>query len=245
MKKVFIRTYFGGKFPPWMGKYVENCNGLRDYAFYIFTDAPCTSEGNVRMFPLTAPQFCYKVLATTGAHLDFSGIKDWRKANDFRPALGLIFADYIEGFDFWGHTDFDCVYGNLDKWLTDEFLGDLDIFSNDPYPSLCGPFTLYRNTERVNTLFKQHPAWMRVFQESKEHGFEEEGTASPGGQSMSAVMRQTDLRVQYRFWQSRQWLTDSGDRRQLEPAKLENGRLIYRGEEVMMIHFNRTKEWPC
>jgi hypothetical protein len=241
MKKVFLRTYFGGQFPPWMDKYIDNCNGLKDYEWFIFTDAPCKSRGNVTMWPMDTTQFCDLVSETTGVRPDFSHIKDWRKANDFRPALGLIFAKYIPLFDFWGHTDFDCVYGDLDKYLTDQFLSTLDIFSNDPFPSLCGPFTLYRNCEVVNNLFREHPAWEQVFGESREHGFEEEGHACENGHSMCDVMRTTGLRVQYRFWQSRQWLSDSTR----VPAKLENGRLTYRGEETMMIHFNRTKAWPC
>jgi hypothetical protein len=226
-----------------MDRYIANCNGLPGWDWYIYTDAPAESKGNVHFFPMTAQQFCDKVQAMAGVRPDFDGIKNWRKANDFRPGLGLIFADEIKGFDFWGHTDFDCVYGDLDKYLPDSFLSTVDIFSNDPAPFLCGPFTLYRNIERVNRLFQTHSRWQEVFGGSREHGFEEEGRACCDGATMADVIRTTDLRVIHRFWQSREWLNDSNTSR-LIPAKVENGRLTYRGQEAMMIHFNRTKAWP-
>src|ERR1700733_7181049 len=73
---------------------------------------------------------------------------------DFRPTLGLLYAHEAKGYDFWGHTDLDCVYGDVDKWVTDDFLSNLDVHSNhNTY--VCGCWALYRNTEKVNNLFKE------------------------------------------------------------------------------------------
>jgi hypothetical protein len=35
------------------------------------------------------------------------------KLCDFRPAFGEIFAEELAGFDFWGHSDLDLIFGQI------------------------------------------------------------------------------------------------------------------------------------
>ena len=34
------------------------------------------------------------------------------KLCDYKCAYGLIFEEYIKNYDFWGHCDLDCIYGD-------------------------------------------------------------------------------------------------------------------------------------
>lgn len=45
-----------------------------------------------------------------------------RKLCDYRPAFGYILQDYITEYDFWGHVDPDCIWGDLNKYVTWELL---------------------------------------------------------------------------------------------------------------------------
>lgn len=67
------------------------------------------------------------------------------KLCDYKPAYGYIFPEYTKGYDYWGHCDMtDCIFGNLRKFLTDEFLTGADKFL------YLGHMTIYRNTDEVN-----------------------------------------------------------------------------------------------
>ncbi len=99
-----------------------------------------------------------------------------RKLCDYRPALGEMYADETAGYDFWGHTDLDCVYGPLWEYVNDELLSACDLFSNDPSPSMCGPFSLYR-TATASHVFRDHPGWRDIFESETCVGFDESGIA--------------------------------------------------------------------
>ena len=60
------------------------------------------------------------------------------KLCDFRPAFGEIFADELAGFDFWGHSDLDVIFGQIrDHLPAAAFQADKILFN--------GNFSLYRN----------------------------------------------------------------------------------------------------
>ena len=116
-----------------------------------------------------------------------------RKLCDYRPALGEMYAEEVAGFHFWGHTDLDCVYGNLWEYVTDSLLAGCDVFSNDPYPNVCGPFSLWRNTESVNALFRQAPNWRDIFEDPELHAFDETGIAP--------TLAKSNLRVRHEHFE--------------------------------------------
>lgn len=99
-----------------------------------------------------------------------------RKLCDYRPALGEMYENVVKDFDFWGHTDLDCVYGNLWEFVSDELLAGCDIYSNDPYPNLCGPFSLYR-TDTASHVFRDAEDWRDIFEDPELHAFDETGIA--------------------------------------------------------------------
>ena len=60
------------------------------------------------------------------------------KLCDFRPAFGEIFADELAGYDFWGHSDLDVIFGRIrDHLPAAAFEADKILFN--------GNFSLYRN----------------------------------------------------------------------------------------------------
>lgn len=115
-----------------------------------------------------------------------------RKLCDYRPALGEMYADELAGFDFWGHTDLDCVYGPVWDYVTDELLDGCDVFSNDEAPNVCGPFSLYR-TATASHVFRQHPRWQAVFEDPSHYAFDETGIAP--------TLERSGLRVTHRHWE--------------------------------------------
>jgi Family of unknown function (DUF6625) len=93
------------------------------------------------------------------------------KICDFRPAFGLIFEDYLQGYDYWAHGDLDVIYGDLRGSLSDEVL-DHDIVSMFRR-FVSGHLAFFKNIESVNNLFRNIPDWEELLQDQKNHRVDE------------------------------------------------------------------------
>lgn len=160
--------------------------------------------------------------------IDYPGLPGTGKVWDYRPALGLLYAEEIQEYDFWGHTDFDCVYGEVDFWVTDTLLSNNYIHSNhSTYVNGC--WTLYRNCKEVNELFMQYPDWKEKLIHPEPNGWVEK--------EYSRTLEKSGIPYVYTFWQGNPY-TD-------KPNLKKFGNKLYQdGEEVMMFHFRRSKKWP-
>lgn len=78
---------------------------------------------------------------------------------EFKPALGHVFADYIQGYTHWGYSDLDIVFGDLPTWITTEELDNFDIvtygFGDADRVYLRGQFTIHQNKpDTTNQLWR-------------------------------------------------------------------------------------------
>lgn len=95
------------------------------------------------------------------------------KLCDLKPAFGIIFADYLQDYDFWGYCDVDMIIGNLSNFLTEENLKNYDLVSasrGNP-----GYMTIYKNNNDINNLFKKSPDYLKVFNSTESWRFDEKG----------------------------------------------------------------------
>ncbi len=205
IKKLLIVPFFG-ELPEWFDKYTPP----KGYDLLLDTNL----EG-------------FKKRVKDKLGIDCEIKEGTGKVWDFRPALGILYSEQLKDYDFWGHTDLDCVYGDIDKWVTDEFLENLDVHSNhNTY--VCGCWTLYRNTKEVNELFKQ-TNWQDYMQGSEANGWVED--------HYSRILEKSGLRYAYTFWQGDPYTTTP-------QLKKVDGKLYQNGEEIMMFHFRRSKKFP-
>jgi hypothetical protein len=213
IKKLLVCPFFGS-LPPWMDKYYDNIRYLKElgYDFLITQDLVDFKQRVKKRLGVECP-----IVPGTG------------KVHDYRCTFGELFQPEIwyGKYDFWGHVDFDCVFGRVDKWVTDEFLEGLDIHSNhDTY--ICGPWTLYRNKPVVNSLFRQSGNWQNILENPTSTGWVE--------MEYSRLVETSDLRYAYTFWQA------NPDR--MHALTMKEDALFEDDREVMMAHFRRTKRWP-
>lgn len=159
--------------------------------------------------------------------IEYPGTYGSPKVWDYRGALGHLYEEEIKGYDFWGHTDFDVVFGDVDKCITDEFLSNLDVHSNHG-TYVCGCWSLYRNTPEVNKLFLRGD-WYENMIHPEPTGWVE--------QSFSRLLEQSGLRYLYTYWQGNPY-TNTPNLGRIE------GKLYQDGEEIMMFHFRHSKQWP-
>lgn len=202
--KIFILPFFG-ELPSWIDKWKENMEHL-NYDYIIDQDL----DG-------------FKKRVKKKLNLECSIKEGTGKVWDYRPALGYLYQDEIKGYDYWGHTDFDCVYGDVDKYEPEEY----DIWSNH-HNYIMGAWTIYKNNEKINRLFQLHPDWREILSSKEITAWAEQGYTDIVNQNCNIV---------YTFHQTK-------DPRNFNNLTYKEGKLYDGKDEVMMAHFRHTKVYP-
>jgi len=217
LSKIFICPYFG-ELPSWFDLYLQNFKSLRRLGYEILIDE-------------NEDKFRQRVSDKLG--IVAPALRGSRKLSDLRMMLGELYQEEIADFDFWGLTDFDCVYGRVDRFIPDEQLAEIDIHSNH-FCYIAGPWTLFRNSPRINSLFREYPGWQEEATDPSLTGWGEKEFSK----LVDARHEDGNLRRLYTHFQSKS-PTD------LSAVHFE-GDALYDGEdEIMMAHFNRSKVYPC
>ena len=108
------------------------------------------------------------------------------KVNDYKPLFGAMFPKELEEYDYWGHVDVDLILGDLSQVVTKELLESKqppDIITLMPNDKPYGPFTIYKNIEKVNTLYKYAPNLPQLFTTYRPMWFDEWGQGGIGSKS--------------------------------------------------------------
>lgn len=167
-KLVVIGCYFG-KLPDYFDLWLKSCENNKTVDFIVFTDGlvPNWYPNNVKFTSITLidmkKQFEKKLGYTVALDSAY-------KVCDLRPAYGYLFEDYIKGYDFWGHCDFDIIWGNIREYVTEEMLNSFDKIFN------LGHLSFYRNNKELNNAYKLDGGaflYKEVFQNSEHYAFDE------------------------------------------------------------------------
>jgi hypothetical protein len=181
MNVAIIVVYFG-TLPPWIDYFVYSCAFNRDIDWFVFTDQTNVpaAPANVKFLPLSQNAFRSCVIETLGIE---TGILSARKVCDFRPTFGVLFEEWLAGFDFWGHCDVDVIFGDLRLLLSDHNLAKYDIISSRMERHMSGHLSLYRNCDILNNAFRRYQDYDRILSTPQHFGFDEaeRNNDAPGG----------------------------------------------------------------
>lgn len=216
MRALLICPWFGPR-PPWWEHYIGEILRLNTIGYDLIT-------------PSNVASFAARARDVLGVEAPI--IEGGSKIHDYRPALGLMYAPVIfeGGYQWWGHTDLDCVYGRLDRFVTEDKLAACDVYSDCAHDYLSGPLTLYRvgATER---LFQCVPDWRFQLERPQTSGWVETSFSD-------ACRAEARVTVENHHAWKDPW--------QLE--RLDDGTLLHgqrnKQREIAYYHFRNTKEWP-
>jgi len=168
MNKICIVSCYIGKFPRYFKYYVHSANFNKDVQFIIFTDNVSNEEnlGNIKYLPINLESF--NNVASIKLSFEVNVINPY-KLCDFKPLYGKIFEDQLRGYDFWAFSDIDIIWGNIRQFLPDSFLAKVDVCHTRANWT-TGHFTLIRNYELTNSLYKDCPTYREVL--TSEHYFQ-------------------------------------------------------------------------
>lgn len=169
--KILILICYYGNFPWYFKYFLHSCKFNPSIDFFIFSDINFEDElpANVSILKKTLVE----IESLASDKLGFKVCIDFPyKLCDFKPAYGLLFSEYTKGYDFWGQSDIDNIYGNIRNFMTDSVLSEFDFISvRHDYTTGC--FALYRNNDLMNNLFKRSKDYKRVLSCVKYMGFDE------------------------------------------------------------------------
>lgn len=171
MKKIGLINIFIGEFPWFFKFFLKSCETNPTVDFFIFTDVilDYPVADNIKIIPFSLNDFNQLALEKLGFEID---VKKGYKLCDFRPAFGILFSEYLQGYDFWGITDIDVIYGRIREFMTEELLEEYDIVCvRNAFITAC--CMLYKNNEYINNLYKKSKDYKMIFTASKNYAFDE------------------------------------------------------------------------
>lgn len=146
MGKIVILIPYFGRLPNIFTAFLDSCRLNPSIDFILFADDDTTIfhiPANVKV--IISSLSCVRSLCPEEVR---NGLRSPYKLCDYKPLYGVIFADYIEGYDFWGYCDIDFIFGKFEKYLS-----TIDLNYYDRLFDL-GHLTLYRNNSQINNLWR-------------------------------------------------------------------------------------------
>lgn len=167
---ILFVPYFG-KWPAWFDFFLLSCSKNADINWLFFTDCetPTNHPSNVSFVSMTFAE--YTALVSQKLGIEFSPESAY-KICDVRPAFGHIHEEAAKGYDFWGVTDIDLVYGNLRKYFTAERLSSKDLYATHAR-RVSGHFFLIRNNEKMRYAYRNIKNWRERFSDKQHYAMDE------------------------------------------------------------------------
>ena len=163
-KALLLIPYFGS-FGPWFPLYLHTLAKQRTLDLLLLSDGPPPElPANARRVEMTLDRLRALAAAKLARPVR---LERTRNICDLRPAYGLIFDEFIRGYEYWGYGDEDVLYGDLDRMLAPDLDGTVDLVVPSPNGK-SGHLTLIRNAPRTNELVMSDPAYNDVLV-SQEH----------------------------------------------------------------------------
>jgi hypothetical protein len=191
MNVLLIIIYFG-ELPPWIDHFIQSCEFNPKVDWLFFTDQPNLPQApaNIKFVKQSLSDFETRVKQK----LNITPIIEFpRKLCDFRPTYGIVFDDYISGYDFWGHCDIDVIFGDLSLFLSDETLTSYDVISSRMQMHMSGHFSLYKNNDLLNNAYTKHKGHKKILASSIHVAFDESERKHARPSGITAVLREMAL----------------------------------------------------
>ena len=148
MNSVCVIGVYFGKFSNYFNLWLLSCQYNPQIDFYIVTDQPIDRAlpQNIHFIVKNLSEFSALAERKLQTHVE---LKRAYKCCDLKPFYGIILEDYIQNYKYWGHCDFDLIFGDLLYFMQEYNYTDYDKFLH------LGHLSFYRNTNTINQYYKE------------------------------------------------------------------------------------------
>jgi hypothetical protein len=171
LPSILIMIAWFGPWPAWMRFFIESCRWNPTVDWLLIGDAspPHDLPLNVRVMTIAFED--YRGLVASRLRISPKWT-DAYKVCDLKPAMGVIHAQEIAGYEYWGFGDLDVIYGDIRRFYTPQVLIH-DLVSTHEH-IVSGHFALLRTTPRMVTAFKRIPRWKAHLSTARHRSFDEQ-----------------------------------------------------------------------
>lgn len=170
---ICVLVVYFGSWPEYFGLFLNSCRRNKSIDFIFISDCGenelIAKTDNCFYFDFSLNEVSLLVSKKIGLEVN---ICNPYKLCDFKPAYGLIFEDYLSGYDYWGWCDIDLIFGDIKPFLECLYLYDCWHVRKN---WTSGSFSLMRNKEKIIKLFLRSSDWKKIFLDNKYYGFDECG----------------------------------------------------------------------
>lgn len=151
MKIKIISPYFlkeNASLPKHFQLYLNSCGKNPEYEWLFISNADMEQYQVPQNVVIVKQEFeAFREFVQSKFDFPIS-LENPYKLCDYKVLYGYIFAEYLEGFDFWGYADStDLIWGKLSDFITEDVLRQYDkIYTK-------GHLTLYRNKKEYVECF--------------------------------------------------------------------------------------------
>ena len=170
-QKIAVIVPYFGKYPEWIELFFYSCAMNKTIDFYFFTDCelPENQEKNLFFKQISFADYCKDV--SEKLQINFAP-KSPYKLCDLKVFYGKIHEDILAGYDFWGFGDVDLLWGDIQKFYSNELLEKYDVFSTHA-DRISGHLALFRNTEYYRNLCFEIKNWQQKLTDNKNYALDE------------------------------------------------------------------------
>jgi hypothetical protein len=235
-----VVTFFGPA-PRWLPAFLLSCSRNPDVRWFVYADFevtfPVPQNVTITYTDLDALNRRASDALAAKVQIERASL---RKLSDLKPLYGLMFAEDLHGFAWWGCSDLDIVWGDIRRFVTDDVLGQHDIVSSRRH-KLSGHFTLFRNNGSINRVFTLVPDVTNLLTRSLYEHLDERVLTIHLREWVARGPEDARPRV---FWPDELTINSTYQR-----ALPENGFFLWRdgrtfdadGREFMYLHFHKLK----
>lgn len=253
MKKICLLNVWIGKLPDSFQLLLRSVQLNPTIDFYFITDQNIDQNlPNVHVIKMSFSEIKQRLEEELQMKIQ---LKHAYKLCDYKPLWRCLIPELCDQYDFYGHCDFDVIFGDIRQFITDELLDKHDKLFD------VGFCTLYRSTEEVINLYKRsmekdnmaYP-YKQVFRTNYACYFDEYmGMSILGWQYLNVFRDQlTEEYIQDFGWQTynfRSYITKESFVFQWTDGKLyryltdEQGQIRedVPGKEYMLVHIQKRK----
>jgi len=168
---ILIVDYFGA-WPEWFPIYLESCRANPSVNWLFHTDCPCDFPDIPNVEFRRTSLSDYIAMASEKLGIKFCPTSSY-KLCDLRPMYGELYEEEIRGYDFFGYTDIDLIYGDIRKFYTETVLRDHDVISAVNW-CLSGHLALLRNNDRYRRAYQRLKNWREFLEDGEVRRFDED-----------------------------------------------------------------------
>jgi hypothetical protein len=173
MSKIALLIPYFGKWPEWIDLFFDSVerNSTIDFHFFTDCDTRVSNSSNVYFHTMAFADYVKNASEKIGIQIN---VPNPYKICDLRPFFGIIHEEEIKGYDFFGWTDVDILFGDIRRFYTNDILEKHEVLSSH-HVRLAGHFALLKNSEKYRQIGYNIYNWKNALQNPEFVGIDEHG----------------------------------------------------------------------